>query len=203
MKPKIEQYIQEQAALPIPDVVYHASAQSGLKRLEPRKSTHRQPWVYATVELAMSAVFLSSEGGDLSCSTGLSNGEIYIYERWPGAFDARYKGRTGSIYELPGDTFEGGRTSFKAEVISEVEVPILREIEIEDTKSHLMSLRDNGQIRIFMNDERPSWIPDDDQDLVDRIVQWSNGNQDSSSVRYAKKHLSHLIESIHKRFATV
>ena len=181
---------------PVPDVVYHASAESGLEKLAPCESTHRQPWVYATTELAISAIFLNHEGGDLSCSSGLSNGEVYIYERWPGAFDARYEGKGGSIYELPGTTFQCGRTSFTGEVISEVAVPVLREIVIEDAKSYLIDLKSEEQLRIFMHDQRPSWIPEDDQDLVERVIQWSRGNLNSSSVRYTERYLPHLMGRI-------
>ena len=183
-----EQYIREQAALPVPEVVYHASAQSGLEQLVPRESTHQKPWVYATTELAISAIFLSHGGGDLSCSSGLRNGKVFIYERWSGAFDAQYSGKGGSIYGLPGTTFQRGRTSFTGEVISEVAVPVLREIVVGDAKSFLMDLQDAGQVLIFLHGQRPSWISKDDQDLVDRVVQWSKGNPNSGSVRYAECH---------------
>ena len=107
----------------MPDVVYHAAGQQGLRRVLPHTSLHRHPWVYATTDIHLAALFVSKEGSDLSCATGLANGELYVYERWDGAFDHRYQGRQGSIYELPGETFQRGRTSFHGEVVSEVSIP--------------------------------------------------------------------------------
>lgn len=180
---------------PIPDIVYHASQQDGLSEIKPRKSTHQVPWVYATTEIALAALFLNHDGGDLSCATGLSNGKIYIFERWDGAFDHRYKGRYGSIYLLPGEHFRRGRTSFTGEVVSEVTVPVLREIQVPEIKTYLFELELNGKLQVYLHDNRPGWIPEDDQDLVDRVVAWSQRPGDRT-LDYVKKYHPHLITRI-------
>ena len=178
-------------------VVYHGSAQHGLTRLSPRESTHGRAWVYATPLLPIAAIQLQ-KGGDLNCAHGLHDEQVFLYERWPGAFETRYAGKSGSIYELPGDTFEAHRTSFSAEVVSETAVGILREHHIADAQTYLWELSDEGVLRIYMHDERPPWIPEDDQDLVDRIVRWSNGDLDSHLEKYAAQHLPHLMNRIHR-----
>lgn len=185
----------------MPDVVYHAAGQQGLRRVLPHTSLHRQPWVYATTDIHLAALFVSKEGSDLSCATGLANGELYVYERWDGAFDHRYQGRQGSIYELPGETFQRGRTSFHGEVVSEVSMPVLRELRIPDVKAHLLELQRQGYLRIFLHHDRPHWIPRDDQDLVDKVVAWSRDNPNSPDRAYAERHLPHLAERIGRALA--
>lgn len=186
---------------PVPDVVYHATSQQGLRHVLPHISLHRQPWVYATTDIHLAALFVSKEGSDLSCATGLVNGELYVYERWGGAFDVRYLGRRGSIYELPGKTFQRERTSFLGEVVSEVLVPVLRERRIPDVKAHLLELQRQGHLRIFLHHDRPHWIPRDDQDLVDKVVAWSRNNPNGSDRAYAERNLPHLAARIGRALA--
>ena len=196
MNKETERRTKELSTLPVPDIVYHASNQAGLKALIPCKSTHRQSWVYATTDIAFSAIFLYDGAGDLCCSSGLSNGGPYIYERWRGAFYDAYSGKQGAIYELSGKTFQRSSLLVPVEVISEVAVPVLREIVIVDAMSYLIDLQDEGKIQIFLHDQRPSWIPDDDQDLVDRMVRWTKENPGSDWLTYAEKHHPHLLNRI-------
>ena len=65
-----------------------------------------------------------------------------------------------------------------------------------DAASYLIDLQDEGKIQIFLHDQRPSWIPDDDQDLVDRMVQWTKENPGSDWLAYAEKHHPHLLNRI-------
>src|SRR3989344_3841888 len=95
--------------------VYHASNTKGLKRLEPRESTHQKPWVYATKEIATSVMFLG-DNFDFICQTDLNRGIPEITEQFEGALEHAYKDKSGVIYKLPTDTFEEGKTSWSGEV---------------------------------------------------------------------------------------
>ncbi len=55
------------------EFVYHASKAKGLKKLEPRKSTHKKPWVYATKDITTSAMFLG-DNYDFIVQTHLNKG---------------------------------------------------------------------------------------------------------------------------------
>lgn len=182
----------------IPAVVFHGSPDHGITELTPRPSTHGRPWVYATPLIAVAAVQLQP-GGDLSCSHGLRNDQVYMYERWPGAMCARYAGKGGALYELPAHTFRAGCTSFSAELVSEVPVRVLREHYIGDALAYLNELGQQGLLDIYLHDRRPAWIPEDDGDLIDRIVRWSRGYPASRPVEYARNHLPHLVPAVLER----
>ena len=178
--------------LPVPPEVYHASPDTGLKRLEPRESTHRRPWVYAALDLALAATQLSGKGGDFICGTGrVGDGPIFICERFPGAFDHRYGDRSGSIYVLPGSTFERGRTTFSEEVVSESPVDVLRDIEVPNVEEYLLMLAREDRLIIYDYPDRPHGIPNDDQDLVDRGIMWAR-RPASSLMEYVREHHPHL-----------
>ncbi|MDD4381770.1 MAG: hypothetical protein PHE21_00265 [Candidatus Dojkabacteria bacterium] len=63
------------------EYVYHSSKVSGLKVLEPRSSTHKTPWVYATKDIATTAMYLE-DNFDFICQTGFSKDKPYIWERF-------------------------------------------------------------------------------------------------------------------------
>jgi len=149
-------------------VVYHASRHRGLRRLVPRPSTHGQPWVYACKDRVMAALFLSGAGGDLTCAVGREEetGLPYVCERFSGAFEHRYAGAQGSIYELRAEPFLEGKTSWEEEVVSPTAVSPLDEIEIDDAATYIRGLQDEGRMPIYLYPSRPRGIPDDDEDLV-------------------------------------
>ncbi len=160
--------------LPMDDspYVYHASNTKGLKKIEPQKSTHKQSWVYATKDLATSAMFLGNNF-DFICQTGGPVGDPHIFERFAGALEHAYKGRSGVNYKLPAEFFEGGRTQWEAEVISEQAVPVVEEIDVEDALSFLESLEKDGKLRIYRYPNAPEGTPQDKSDIVWRAVAWT------------------------------
>ncbi|MEE8523416.1 MAG: hypothetical protein V3T72_05755 [Thermoanaerobaculia bacterium] len=87
------------------------------------------------------------------------------------------------------------------EVVSEVSVPVLRELRIPDVKIHLLELRRQGHLRILPHHDRPHWIPRDDQDLVDKVVPWSRDHPTSADRAYAERHLPHLTPRIGRALA--
>ena len=69
-------------------ILYHGSREHGLKRLEPRKSTHGV-YVYATPEKVLALVFSSKCGDDLTYGLGRigKNNPWNLVEKIPGAFE--------------------------------------------------------------------------------------------------------------------
>lgn len=107
------------------NVVFHASKTEGLKTLEPREGTHKKKWVYATRDIAFSAMFLG-ENFDFVCQTGTENGKPCIYEQFQGALELAYAGQKGVIYTLDGKHFKSGQTSWSGEVVSEKAALVLK-----------------------------------------------------------------------------
>lgn len=154
------------------EYVYHSSEVPDLKVLEPRPSTHKIPWVYATKDIATTAMYLG-DNFDFICQTGFSKGKPYIWERFKGAFDLGYKNKKGSIYYLKPDTFKEGMTSFTPEIVSEVSVKVEKEIPIIDVQEFLLNLEKEGKLRIFMFPETPDGKPRDKEDIIDRGINWT------------------------------
>lgn len=152
--------------------VYHASKIGGLKVLEPRLSTHKTPWVYATKDIATTAMYLG-DNFDFICQTGFSKQKPYIWERFKGAFDLGYKNKKGSIYYLRPDTFKENMTSFTPEIVSEVSVKVEQEIIIDDVKDYLISLEKQGKLTIFMFPNIPEGRSSNKEDIVKRGIDWT------------------------------
>lgn len=176
------------------NVVYHSSSISDLKEIMPRVGTHGEPWVYAVSNKAMSAIFLA-HGGDMMLGSGMRDGKPFLCERFQGAFDLVYGGKSGSIYHLSGDNFESGKTSFKAEVVSSQIEKVLFEEHIVDTKAYLLSLIADEKIDMFYYPHRPAHIPNDDQDLVDKTVHWVR-QFGSDRMKNLVKYHPHLVERV-------
>jgi hypothetical protein len=154
------------------EFVYHASKTSGLKKLEPRPSTHKKSWVYATKEIAFSAMFLG-DNFDFICQTGTQNGKPQIYERFQGALELAYKGKKGSIYKLPSKTFNEGKTQWSAEVVSDKAVIIKEEIIVNNALSFLEKLESDENLIVYRYPNLPPNAPKDKEDIVERGINWT------------------------------
>jgi len=130
--------------------------------------------VYATKDPALAACFLGNLGGDFTCAIGRDpkTGKPFLCERFPGAFELRYRNVRGSIYVLPGESFLEGQTGWKEEVVSPVPVTPLEEIPVEDAAEYLLGLEREGKLLIVRYPEKIADIPEDDEDLVLRAVVW-------------------------------
>ena len=181
--------------------VYHSSKVSGLKILKPRPSTHKIPWVYATRDIATTAMYLG-DNFDFICQTGFSNGKPYIWERFKGAFDLVYKNKKGSIYYLKPDTFKEYMTSFNSEIVSEVPVKVEKEIPINDVHKYLLNLEKEGKLEIFMFPNTPDGRASDKQDIVERGINWTIDFGESTLEQIVKYHpdvLDRVIKGLQKR----
>lgn len=101
--------------------VYHGSKISGLKEIEPRKSTHGKEWVYATKSKCIATIFLKNYGSDFTyvlSGKGTKENPAIIVERKPRMFEKMFS-NGGSIYTLSGEDFIEGQTSWSAEVVTE------------------------------------------------------------------------------------
>jgi hypothetical protein len=150
----------------VPPEVFHASKISGLQRLEPRVSTHGKAWIYAARGQLTASMFLGKHS-DFILGSGYEGEHPYIFERFVGAFERAKRGKGGSIYVLPGESFRAGLTSFTAEVVSEETLEPLREIVVPDAAEPLLKYKREGQLDIYRFPDRPSHVPADDSDLIE------------------------------------
>ena len=127
--------------------LYHISNVPNIEVLQPKKSTHGVPYVYATSNLELGLLFGSSKSyGDFDGCYGTKNGKTYFYEAYPDSLRRRFENEVCYIYEVDPKSFESGKTSFGAEVLSEEPVKVLNCKKIEDLYSLLLLLIDEGKL---------------------------------------------------------
>lgn len=168
-------WLRHQGEVCLSPVVYHASGRIGLGEISPRESTHGEPWVYATFDPVMSALFISGIGGDFTCAVLRCSitGIPIVNERFEGAFDLRYKGQKGCIYTLSNTGFQAGCTEWPEEMVAQGVQPVLRAEVIEDAGAYLEALEAQGQLVILRYPQKHPSLPPDDKDLLDKALAWS------------------------------
>ena len=179
--------------------LYHISNTPNIKILEPRKSTHGIPYVYATSNLELGLLFGSSKSyGDFDGLYGTKNGKPYFYEAYHNALKRRFENETCYIYEVDSSTFEKGKTSFRAEVVSEVPVRILSCKKVDDLYSHLLSLIEMGKIeyKSYRKDDL-EYIEMINAHLKDRLIRFGIlQNKDAMIYKFCQEKFPSLINEL-------
>lgn len=147
--------------------VYHGSKTQGLKMLIPHKSTHGT-YVYATKSKEIAIIMSKRCGDDATYSLGTNgDGKLDLVERLPHAFEKMFSNKF-SLYTLDSTLFKNINTGFN-EVVSEAEVPVIKEEIYTSLMDAINKLVDNNLINIYYYPNRPDYIPYDDSDLIDKI----------------------------------
>ncbi len=155
------------------EYLYHGSAKSGIKKLEPHKSTHGN-YVYATPHKELAIIFAGRAGDDMTYSLfkTTSDQPWQLVERIPRGLETMFN-NSASIYTLSSDSFQDIKTGF-VEVVSKKDVDIIREEEIENVYQKIKQLQEEGLIKIYHYPNRPANIPLDDTDLIETEVRQAN-----------------------------
>lgn len=149
------------------EYVYHGSKVHGLKTLTPHQSTHGT-YVYATKEKTIATIMSKRCGDDATYSLLRDeDGAHALVERIPHAFEKMFS-NDFSLYTLDSSLFKDINTGF-TEVVSDVEVPVIKEEAYSNLMEAINKLVEDGLINIYYYPNRPNNIPDDDKDLIDKI----------------------------------
>jgi hypothetical protein len=150
-------------------IVYHGSKEHGIKRLEPRKSTHGV-YVYATPEKVLALNFSGRCGDDLTYDIGRFNTDKSspweLVENIPGAFEKMFS-NSSSIYSLSDETFKDIHTGFE-EVVSEVGVDVVNEEYCENVYEGLLNAEREGLVKIYRYPNKPEGFKQDGSDILDK-----------------------------------
>ena len=150
-------------------IVYHGSKEHGIKRLEPRKSTHGV-YVYATPEKVLALNFSGRCGDDLTYDIGHfntdKNGPWELVENIPGAFEKMFS-NSSSIYSLSDVTFKNIHTGFE-EVVSETGVDVINEEYCENVYEGLIQAEKEGLVKIYRYPNKPLGFKQDGSDILDK-----------------------------------
>lgn len=180
------------------NIVYHSSREKGLKKLEPYVKTYKEPRVYATKNLATSALFVG-KNYDLICQIGVGeDSKPYVYERFPKALEYAFENQSGSIYVLDGSSFEGGKTFWVGEVVSEVPVEVLKEINIDNSLEYLFKLEKEGKLSIYRYPNTPDGKIKDKEDIIERVFDWVSG-PDSPVLEDVRRFHPDILEEVRER----
>ncbi|MBE6149256.1 MAG: hypothetical protein E7170_00855 [Firmicutes bacterium] len=150
-------------------IVYHGSKEHGIKRLEPRKSTHGV-YVYATPEKVLALNFSGRCGDDLTYYIGHfdndRNGPWELIENIPGAFEKMFS-NSSSIYSFSDETFKDIHTGFR-EVVSEIGVDVVNEEYCENVYEGLLKAEREGLVKIYRYPNKPICFKKDGSDILDK-----------------------------------
>ena len=128
---------------------------------------------------AISTIFLSPLGNDLYYS--LSGDEIdypvELVERKSDMFKKIFN-CSGYIYKLDASNFKSGQTGWSAEVVSEKDEEVLEVEYIENVYDELIKLNKEGLIRLYLYPEKPNRIPQDNSDLIPKVIKWKKNGFD-------------------------
>ena len=152
-------------------MLYHVSKTSDLKIIEPRKSTHKIPYVYA-IENVDTALLFGAKKDDFDFILNEIDGKPVVYECYKDAFKEIYSNKSCSIYELDDEGFMKGKTSWEPELVSEHPTVVFREIKIDNLYDYLMEevKADNIILNLYKSSkEYKSMISNH---ILDRIIRF-------------------------------
>ena len=124
-------------------MLYHASAQPGIRELVPQISTHGRECVYAIAN-RLTALLFGAPKDDFDLLMDEAEGKPVIYECYPNALKAIYRGRSCSLYAVREDGFLSGQTGWDAELVCEHRVPVAAEERIGNIYDEIMDAVQSG-----------------------------------------------------------
>lgn len=136
-------------------MLYHISQISGLKTLRPHGSTHGAAYVYAIEDRTMGLLFGAKKDDFDFIMDVNEDGVPRISECYPRAFEAVYRGKCCSVYEVEETGFQRGLTPWEPELVCGHEVPVVRETVVEDLYHQLLEEERVGRLVIcrYASDE--------------------------------------------------
>lgn len=153
-------------------MLYHVSPAHGITTLFPRVSTHGKAYVYAIENLTTALIFgVKKDDFDFILTTD-EKGHPSLSECYPDAFREKYQGHSCSVYEVEEEGFLRGMTSWEPELVSEREVPIVREIVVPDLYERLLEEERKGSLSVYRYQEEPGYRKRISRHAADRIIRF-------------------------------
>lgn len=154
-------------------MLYHASPEAGLIRLEPHTSTHGVPYVYAVNDRITALLFGAKQDDFDFCISTHETGIPLVWECYPGALEIRYQGQGCSLYRVAREGFLSGQTGWNAELVCPRPVPVLQETRIPDLLQALLAAEADGSLILRRFSEDPEYKKRIAAHVVDRFVRFS------------------------------
>jgi hypothetical protein len=184
-------------------IYYHGSEQKNLLVIKPNVSTHGKKYIYAAKYRSIALLFLSRWNDFLlTLGTDYINNRLIItlVERYENAINNIYSDKSGVIYTIDSKNFRQEKDMWEFEYISEQnERPISCET-INNILEEINILRKNGEIEIYYYPDRPSNIPKDDSDMVNKSIELYRLSGDKHNAIYCINRFPKLKEEIIRVF---
>lgn len=179
--------------------LYHVSKLPNLTMLEPRVSTHKKPYVYATPNLNFALLFGGKSHGDLDGIYGHKDKEYnvpYFYEAYQDSFKNRFKNQSCYVYQVDPTNFLEGQTSFKGELVSEKPAKILSCFKINDLYDYFAKLIEKKQFVLKTYDANNlDYVAELKAHIKDRIVRFEICNdKNSKNYVFCQQHFPDIIK---------
>lgn len=153
-------------------MLYHVSPVPGIKVLEPRVSTHRTPYVYA-LEDRVTGLLFGTKMDDFDFKIDVDEqGLPCLWECYPQAMEACYRGRACSVYQVSEEGFLRGMTSWEPELVCPHPVAVIGEERIDDLLSALFQAEREDRLIIHRYEETASYRARIAAHVVDRLVRF-------------------------------
>lgn len=167
-------------------MVYHVSATPGLAVLVPRRSSHGKAFVYAVDNLVTGLLF-GARHDDFDFLIDVdARGAPEVWECYPGAFDAVYRGRRCTVYALEEVGFVRGATPWQAELVCESPVPVRQEMAVPDLYARLLQEAANGALLLHRYACTPEHRALVAAHVADRLVRFGALARLQSDVRFER-----------------
>ncbi|MFW6283306.1 MAG: hypothetical protein ACOC1P_04615 [Minisyncoccales bacterium] len=177
--------------------VYHGSKISGLSKINPFKSGYNKKYVYAVSDPAFAVIFINRQGGSLVASWGrLKDGKPYFCEKIKGVFNSNYKNQNGSLYILDKSYFLRKKGFWNEEFISSKEVPVIKEVKINDLEEYLLELEKKGKFKFIPYEKRLDYFPEIDGNIMKDIKKLEEKYSKEKVLYFVKKYRPDIIEKL-------
>ena len=167
-------------------MLYHVSSKSGIKKLEPRVSSHKKPYVYAINNLVTALLFGARKDDFDFLMDEDELGRTVVYECYPNAFEKVYSGKGCYVYEVAEEGFLRGMTSWEPEFVCEDAVEVKREIAIEDLYQRLLMEENAGNLILYRYTDDLEYKKIISEHIVDRIIRFDVLDKLETDERFQK-----------------
>ena len=173
-------------------MLYHVSRSAGLKTLLPQTSSHGKAYVYAVDRLATGLLFGAPQDDFDLYIDNEPDGTPLVRECYPGAFEAVYRNKSCSVYEVSEQGFIKGATGWDAEYVCPEAVAVLAERPVPDLFAALEAEREKGSLVICRYSEAPAYKKLISEHIADRLIRFDALSRLETDERF-QKHYKALV----------
>lgn len=175
-------------------MLYHVSPTAGLKLLEPRPSTHGKAYVYALPDRTAALLF-GARHDDFDFLIDEEAGVPAVWECWPGAFEAVFRGKRCSVYAVQVEGFVQGATGWDPEWVCPRSVAVQSEEPVADLAAALEAGIAAGQLILYRFSEEPAYKKLIAGHITDRLIRFDRVDAAGEDPRF-QTHFACLLAAL-------